>query len=71
MPEALTDVGWDVCGEKERDALGFLSMRDPKGLEAECPAVEPCGALTLSPPSDKKRVSVWTALNFKLRANAS
>ena len=71
MPEALTDVGWDVCGEKESDALGFLSMRDPKGLEAECPAVEPCGALTLSPPSGKRRESVWKALNFKLRANAS
>jgi hypothetical protein len=50
MPEALTDVGWDVCGEKERDALGFLSMRDPKGLEAECPAVEPCGALDSQTP---------------------
>ena len=43
MPEALTDVGGDVRGEKEPDAFGFLSMRDPKGLKAECPPVEPCG----------------------------
>jgi hypothetical protein len=71
MPEALTDVGWDVCGEKERDALGFLSMRDPKGLEAECPASNPAGRLTLRPPSDKRRASVGAALNFKLRASAS
>ena len=50
MPEALTDVGGDVRCEKEPDALGFLSMRDPKGLEAECPPVEPCGALDSQTP---------------------
>ncbi len=50
MPEALTDGGGDVCGEKERDAIGFLSMRDSKGLEAGCVAVEPCGALDSQTP---------------------
>lgn len=59
MPEALTDVGGDVCGEKEPDALGFLSMRDPKGLEAKCPPVEPCEALDSQTP-------IWQKIRFGL-----
>jgi len=49
MPDVLADVGGDVRGEQEPDALGFLSVCDLEGLAAELPPVEPGGALEAFP----------------------
>jgi hypothetical protein len=45
MPDTLADVGGDVRGEQEPDALGLFSVSDPEGLAAKRPPVEPGGAL--------------------------
>jgi hypothetical protein len=50
MPDALTDVGREKRGAKEIGALGLISMRDLKGLEADYPPVETCGALDSQMP---------------------
>ena len=45
MPDTLADVGGDVRGEQEPDALGLLSVGDPEGLAAERVLVESGGVL--------------------------